>query len=154
MGVRCVWDCIMEHSPFPTPDTLSYHQLIARALSNVFFLLLLPCQQSHDRVQSSATFLLLLYCSYSVLTLLLVSTPATISRMIERSLVDVFVPFLPLERQHVRSCVRRELGRRVMAEHEQVGGGRKSRSRWVEKGEAGAGGWRHEEQEANQTLLR
>ena len=73
--------------------------------------------------------------------------------MIERSLVDVFVPFLPLERQHVRSCVRRELGRRVMEEQEQVGGGRKSRSWWMDEGrsrcveaggwmEAGAGVWR------------
>jgi len=34
------------------------------------------------------------------------------SRMIEKNLVDVFVPFLPLERQHVKICVRNEFGRR------------------------------------------
>jgi len=34
------------------------------------------------------------------------------SRMIEKSLVDVFVPFLPLERQHVKICVRNEFQRR------------------------------------------
>lgn len=34
------------------------------------------------------------------------------SRMIEKSLVDVFVPFLPLERQHVKTCVRNELEKR------------------------------------------
>ena len=32
--------------------------------------------------------------------------------MIEKNLVDVFVPFLPLERRHVKTCVRRELDRR------------------------------------------
>merc|ERR1712142_1057607 len=34
------------------------------------------------------------------------------SRMIEKNLVDVFVPFLPLERKHVKICVRNELKRR------------------------------------------
>jgi len=34
------------------------------------------------------------------------------SRMIEKNLVDVFVPFLPLERQHVKICVRNEFQRR------------------------------------------
>ena len=34
------------------------------------------------------------------------------SRVIERSLVDVFVPFLPLERAHVKTCVRNEFQRR------------------------------------------
>ena len=34
------------------------------------------------------------------------------SRMIEKNLVDVFVPFLPLERKHVKICVRNELERR------------------------------------------
>lgn len=34
------------------------------------------------------------------------------SRVIEKNLVDVFVPFLPMERQHVRSCVSNELARR------------------------------------------
>ena len=34
------------------------------------------------------------------------------SRVIERSLVDVFVPFLPLERTHVKTCVSNELQRR------------------------------------------
>ena len=34
------------------------------------------------------------------------------SRMIEKNLVDVFVPFLPLERKHVKICVRNEFQRR------------------------------------------
>jgi len=34
------------------------------------------------------------------------------SRMIEKNLVDVFVPFLPLERKHVKICVRNEFRRR------------------------------------------
>ena len=34
------------------------------------------------------------------------------SRMIEKSLVDVFVPFLPLERRHVKICIRNEFQRR------------------------------------------
>ena len=34
------------------------------------------------------------------------------SRMIEKNLVDMFVPFLPLERRHVKICVRNELRRR------------------------------------------
>jgi len=34
------------------------------------------------------------------------------SRMIEKSLVDVFVPFLPLERQHVKICIRNEFQKR------------------------------------------
>ena len=34
------------------------------------------------------------------------------SRMIEKSLVDVFVPFLPLERRHVKICIRNEFERR------------------------------------------
>ena len=34
------------------------------------------------------------------------------SRMIEKSLVDVFVPFLPLERRHVKTCIRNEFERR------------------------------------------
>ena len=32
--------------------------------------------------------------------------------MIEKSLVDVFVPFLPLERRHVKICIRNEFERR------------------------------------------
>ena len=32
--------------------------------------------------------------------------------MIEKNLVDVFVPFLPLERKHVKICVRNEFQRR------------------------------------------
>ena len=35
------------------------------------------------------------------------------SRMIEKSLVDVFVPFLPLERRHVKICIRKEFQRRL-----------------------------------------
>ena len=34
------------------------------------------------------------------------------SRMIKNSLVDVFVPFLPLERQHVKICARNEFDKR------------------------------------------
>merc|ERR1711935_382720 len=34
------------------------------------------------------------------------------SRMIEKNLVDAFVPFLPMERRHVKICVLRELDRR------------------------------------------
>jgi len=34
------------------------------------------------------------------------------SRMIEKNLVDAFVPFLPMERRHVKTCVLRELDRR------------------------------------------
>ena len=39
------------------------------------------------------------------------------SRMIEKNLVDVFVPFLPLERRHVKTCVRQELDRRHVSGH-------------------------------------
>ena len=35
--------------------------------------------------------------------------------MIEKSLVDVFVPFLPLERRHVKICIRNEFERRYVA---------------------------------------
>jgi len=34
------------------------------------------------------------------------------SRMIEKNLVDVFIPFLPLERRHVKICIRNEFQRR------------------------------------------
>ena len=34
------------------------------------------------------------------------------TRMIEKNLVDIFVPFLPLERSHVKTGVRNELTRR------------------------------------------
>ena len=34
------------------------------------------------------------------------------SRMIEKNLVDVFVPFLPLERRHVKICIRNEFNKR------------------------------------------
>ena len=34
------------------------------------------------------------------------------SRVIEKKLVDVFVPFLPLERKHVKICVRNEMNKR------------------------------------------
>lgn len=34
------------------------------------------------------------------------------SRVIEKNLVDIFVPFLPMERQHVKVCVRNEMRRR------------------------------------------
>ena len=43
------------------------------------------------------------------------------SRVIERSLVDVFVPFLPLERTHVRTCVHNELQRRGLVAASEVG---------------------------------
>ena len=43
------------------------------------------------------------------------------SRVIERSLVDVFVPFLPLERSHVKTCVRNELQRRGIVAGPEVG---------------------------------
>ena len=43
------------------------------------------------------------------------------SRVIERSLVDVFVPFLPLERTHVKACVRNELQRRAIVAGPEVG---------------------------------
>ena len=43
------------------------------------------------------------------------------SRVIERSLVDVFVPFLPLERTHVKTCVRNELQRRAIVAGPEVG---------------------------------
>ena len=36
--------------------------------------------------------------------------------MIEKSLVDVFVPFLPLERRHVKTCIRNEFERRDVAD--------------------------------------
>jgi len=42
------------------------------------------------------------------------------SRMIEKNLVDVFVPFLPLERRHVRTCVANELRRRGLVEDPKV----------------------------------
>jgi len=42
------------------------------------------------------------------------------SRMIEKSLVDVFVPFLPLERQHIKICIKNELKRRGLEEDPQV----------------------------------
>merc|ERR1712228_729593 len=38
------------------------------------------------------------------------------SRMIEKNLVDVFVPFLPLERRHVKTCIRNELNRRHVSD--------------------------------------
>jgi len=38
------------------------------------------------------------------------------SRMIEKNLVDVFVPFLPLERRHVKTCIRNELNRRDVSD--------------------------------------
>ena len=34
--------------------------------------------------------------------------------IIDRSLIDVFVPFLPLEQSHVRQCVENELGERAV----------------------------------------
>ena len=34
--------------------------------------------------------------------------------MIEKNLVDVFVPFLPLERRHVKICARNEFERRYV----------------------------------------
>jgi len=37
------------------------------------------------------------------------------SRMIGNNLVDVFVPFLPLERHHVKTCVRKEFKRRQIS---------------------------------------
>ena len=43
------------------------------------------------------------------------------SRVIERSLVDVFVPFLPLERAHVKTCVRNEFQRRGIVAGPEVG---------------------------------
>ena len=43
------------------------------------------------------------------------------SRVIERSLVDVFVPFLPLERTHVKTCVHNELQRRGLVAASEVG---------------------------------
>ena len=43
------------------------------------------------------------------------------SRVIERSLVDVFVPFLPLERTHVKTCVRNEFQRRGIVTGPEVG---------------------------------
>jgi len=42
------------------------------------------------------------------------------SRVIEKNLVDVFVPFLPLERRHVKICVKNELRSRGLEEDEQV----------------------------------
>lgn len=42
------------------------------------------------------------------------------SRMIEKNLVDVFVPFLPLERKHVKICVRNEFQRRDVAFTEEM----------------------------------
>lgn len=42
------------------------------------------------------------------------------SRVIEKNLVDVFVPFLPLERKHVKVCVANELRKRGLAEDLQV----------------------------------
>ena len=38
------------------------------------------------------------------------------SRMIEKNLVDVFVPFLPLERRHVKTCIRNELNRKYVSD--------------------------------------
>merc|ERR1712223_1089133 len=44
------------------------------------------------------------------------------SSLIDSSLIDVFLPFLPLERKHVRLCVEREAGRRnITLTAEQVG---------------------------------
>ena len=40
--------------------------------------------------------------------------------MIEKNLVDVFVPFLPLERKHVKICVRNEFQRRDVAFNEEM----------------------------------
>ena len=40
--------------------------------------------------------------------------------MIEKNLVDVFVPFLPLERKHVKICVRNEFQRRDVAFTEEM----------------------------------
>jgi hypothetical protein len=34
------------------------------------------------------------------------------SEIIDRSLIDLYVPFLPMERQHVKKCAERELVRR------------------------------------------
>ena len=42
------------------------------------------------------------------------------SRLIEKNLVDVFVPFLPLERKHVKICVRNEFQRRYVAFTEEM----------------------------------
>ena len=40
--------------------------------------------------------------------------------LIDRSLIDHHVPFLPLEKRHVRRCVARELARRGLTYNEQV----------------------------------
>ena len=40
--------------------------------------------------------------------------------MIEKNLVDVFVPFLPLDRKHVNICVRNEFQRRNVAFTEEM----------------------------------
>ena len=42
------------------------------------------------------------------------------SRMIEKNLVDVFVPFLPLERKHVKICVRNEFEKRSVEFSEEM----------------------------------
>ena len=34
------------------------------------------------------------------------------SSIIDRSLIDVYIPFLPLEKSHVRQCVNREINER------------------------------------------
>jgi len=40
--------------------------------------------------------------------------------VIEKNLVDVFVPFLPLERRHVKICLNNELRNRGLEQDEQV----------------------------------
>lgn len=40
------------------------------------------------------------------------------AELIEKSLVDVFIPFLPLEKVHVKMCIRRELEKRLKVEEE------------------------------------
>ncbi|MBN3299848.1 TOR1A protein, partial [Amia calva] len=42
------------------------------------------------------------------------------SRLIANNLVDVFVPFLPLEHKHVRMCVLTEMKARKMKHNEKI----------------------------------
>ena len=42
------------------------------------------------------------------------------SRLIDRNLIDYFVPFLPLEYTHVKMCVRAEMRARGLAVDEDV----------------------------------
>jgi hypothetical protein len=42
------------------------------------------------------------------------------STVIEKSLVDHFVPFLPMERRHVRQCVQAEAGDRYLTDEVKV----------------------------------